>query len=227
MGHLRGEALLAWIASLPPGERDRQVEAHLGLAKAPAACAASPGKDLIGYQPSGVAPVIQALAEVPVGPADVLVDLGAGLGKVALLAHLATGVTARGVEIAEPLVEGARAAAARLGVDVRFTCGDARTAPIDDGTVFFLYAPFTGAALREVVLRLEAVARRRAIVVCALGVDLERSQTSRWLVARPLDAFWLTIYDSAIPGVAPRVRPSDAPLPRCAPVAARIAREQA
>jgi hypothetical protein len=221
-GPLRGDALLAWIASRAPRERDRAVEGFLGLQEAPAAAAAPPGEDLIGYQPAGVAPVVHALVEVPVGPEDVLVDLGSGLGKVALLAHLVTGCVARGIEIAPALVRGARAAAARIGAEVHFTEDDARTSPLDDGTVFFLYLPFSGAALAEMVLRLEAVARRRAIVVCALGVDAR----APWLVPRPLDAFWLTIYDSALDGAAPR---ASAPLVSAGrrALAERIALERA
>ena len=44
---------------------------------------------------------------------DVVVDLGAGLGKVALLARMLTGATVRGVEVQESLVRRAREAAGR------------------------------------------------------------------------------------------------------------------
>ena len=91
-----------------------------------------------------------------------------------------------------------------------FTCGEARHADLDDGTVFFLYAPFTGPVLAEVMDRLEIVARRRAIVICALGLDLP--PRARWLRPRPTDAFWLTIYDAALPGAAPRPEASRPPL---------------
>ena len=82
---------------------------------------------------------------------------------------------------------------------------DARDADLANGTVFFLYAPFTGEVLDAVLLRLRAVAETHAIVVVALGVDLGRA--SAWLVARPLDAFWLAIYDSALSASASRQRP--------------------
>ena len=164
---------------------------------------------MIGYHAAGVAPIVRALLEVPVTAGDVLVDLGSGLGKVVLLARMLTGATARGVEVRPALVDGARAAAARLGVDARFTCADAREADLDDGTVFFLYAPFTGPVLASVLSRLEAVARARPIDVCALGLDLER--LASWLVPRTIDAFWLTIYDSARHG-AGRVRAEGTPV---------------
>jgi hypothetical protein len=201
--------LLAWLASLPPHARDRAIEEHLGIA-APTLSASPPGEHLIGYHPSGVAPIVHALAEIPVSSDDVLIDLGAGLGKVVFLARLLTGATARGIEREAALVHRARVAAARLELDVDFTVADARDAELEDGTVFFFYAPFTGPVLAEVLCRLRAIAERHQIVVCALAVDLERQAS--WLAPRPVDAFWLTIYDSVVPGAAPRAPRRSSPL---------------
>ena len=142
------------------------------------------------------------LVEVPVVADDVVVDLGAGLGKVPMLTRLLTGATARGIELQPALVARAREAARRAGLDVGFTDGDARDAYLDDGTVFFLYVPFTGPVLAEVLRRLRTVASRRAIVVCSLGIELDRE--APWLARRPLDSFWLTIYDSLAPEVPSR-----------------------
>lgn len=203
---LRSTDLLAWLAALPPDARDAAIDAHLGIARdACAPSTASPGEHLVGYHASGVAPIVHALDAVPVIAHDVVIDLGAGLGKVVALAHLLTGATARGIELQPDLVARAREEAARRAIDVEHQCADAREAPLDDGTVFFLYAPFTGPVLAEVVARLHAVACRHAIVVCALGIDLPRE--AAWLRRRSLDAFWLAIYDSDVPNaeVAPRV----------------------
>jgi SAM-dependent methyltransferase len=224
--HERLEAWVAWLASLPPAERDRAVEERLGLSRsADDATDAPPGDHMIGYHASGVASIVRALLEVPVVPADVVVDLGAGLGKVVLLTRLLTGATARGIELQGALVDRARAAASSLALDVSFTHADAREAAIDDATVFFLYVPFTGPVLAEVLRRLHAVARRRDIVVCALGVDLDRGAS--WLVARKLDAFWLSLYDTSVPGASRRARAiSPLAAPRIASLAAKIAHER-
>jgi precorrin-6B methylase 2 len=148
------------------------------------------------------------LLEVPVVADDVLVDLGAGLGKVALLAHVFTGAKARGVELQPELVGRARQAASRLAPQVAFARGDAREVALDDGSVFFLYLPFTGPVLAGVLQRLRSVASQRAIVVCSLGLDLEAT----WLARRPVDSFWLTIYDSVVAGVPPRPARARSPL---------------
>jgi hypothetical protein len=193
--------LLDWLSSLPPKERDAEVERYLGIA-GPVPSPASPGQHLLGYHPSGVAAIVQAFVGVPVMADDIVIDLGAGLGKVVMLARLLTGATARGIEIQQALVERARRAAARLGIDVGFTQADARDADLADGTVFFLYSPFEGPVLSHVLGRLHAIAIERPIVVCALGIDLERN--ADWLSPRPSNAFWLTIYDSVVPGIPPR-----------------------
>jgi len=197
-----GAELLPWLARLPPGERDAAVEELLGIG--PASDSTPPGEHLIGHHASGVAAIVRTLIEVPVVAEDVVIDLGSGLGKVVFLARLLTGATVRGVELQAGLVERARRARARLGIDVDLVEGDVRDAHIEDGTVFFLYAPFTGPVLDAVALRLKAVAQERAIVVAALGVDLGRA--APWLVPRQTDSFWLILYDGAEPGVSPRPR---------------------
>jgi SAM-dependent methyltransferase len=192
--------LINWLARLPAAARDAAIEDRLGIA----ACAPPsipPGEHLIGYHASGIAAIVRALAEVPVVPGDVFLDLGSGLGKVVILAALLTGATARGIEIQPALVQWARASAVRAGVDVRFALGDVRDAFLEDGTVFFLYAPFTGPVLTSVVDRLREIATRKAIVVCALGIDLDRTS---WLARRDVDAFWLSVYESRVPGAPPR-----------------------
>jgi hypothetical protein len=198
---VHGPDLLEWLASLPPAERDAAVERRLGIAEG--SHASAPGEHLIGYHASGVAPIVRFLIEAPVSRDDVVVDLGAGLGKVVLLTRVLAGATARGIELQPALVKRARDAAVQCGVEgVSFLEGDAREADLDDGTVFFLYLPFTGPVLAQVMGRLRAISLRRAIVVCSLGVDVERE--APWLVRRPLESFWLAIYDSVHPGVPAR-----------------------
>jgi SAM-dependent methyltransferase len=217
-----GSELIAWLAAMAPGERDAAVEAYLGISQP--VSHVSPADHLHGYQPSGVAPIVQTLLEVPVTAEDVVIDLGAGLGKVVLLARLLTGARARGIEVQSALVDRSRSAARRLNVDVDFVHGDAREVDLSDGTVFYLYLPCTGPALESLLARLHDVARRRAIVVCALGLDLDRF--APWLARRPLEAFWLTIYDS-IPRRPSRAAPlRPAPHPLLGPLAEAIAKER-
>ena len=178
----RGAELAAWIASLPAGDRDRVVEDALGIGSA---CSAPPGDHLIGHHASGVDAILAAVAELPIRSDDVVVDLGSGLGKAAILIALLTGARVRGIEIQEDLVHRARACAARLGARVDFVHGDVRTCAFDDATVLYLYCPFEGPVLAEIAQRMNAR-------VCALGVDLDRLAPQ--LCRRPSDSFWLALY---------------------------------
>ena len=204
-GGLRGAELVQWLAALPPAERDRALERLLDIDRPPLDTSC-PGDDLIGYIPSGVAAIARAVFEVPVQPEDLFVDVGAGAGKVAMTAHLLTGARCLGLEIQPELVARASDAALRLGLrDVSFRQADARTDDLGDGTVMYLYLPFTGPAMATVLDRIRAVALRHPIVVCALGFELRRVDVD-WLAARPTDSFWLTIYDS-VPGPPRQHRP--------------------
>jgi len=207
-GGLRGADLLAWLGAHPPGERDAALELLLGVAGEPAQDPV--GADRMGYMPAAIAPIVRAVLAVPITRDDVLVDLGAGLGKIVMAVHLLTGARTRGVEIQADLVARGRARAADLRLEgVDFVAADALKADLDDATVVFLYLPFTGSVLEGVMARLEAVARRRQIVVCALGLDL---RAFRWLRERPGDEFWLSIYESDVPGAEPRAAPAESAL---------------
>jgi hypothetical protein len=184
-------------------DRDAWIDELLGMEEPPPDVADLPAGS-VPYLPAGVEEILTMVREVPLEPDDELVDLGAGLGRVVILAHLLAGVRASGVEIQEPLVRLARARCAALGLGVSFLHANAAEAALD-GSVFFLYAPFTGATLRRVLHRLEEVARRRPIVLCAVGLELNGVP---WVVPRKTSIVSMTLYDSEVPGIMARPRRS-------------------
>jgi SAM-dependent methyltransferase len=152
----------------------------------------------VPYLPCPVDDIVAMVREVPLRPDDDLVDLGSGLGRVVILAHLLSGAAAVGVEIQEPLVRKARRRSAELALGVSFVHANAAELVLD-GSTFFLHAPFNGAMLTAVVRRVEAVARRRPIVVCTVGMELHGVP---WLVSRgPSGSVSLATYDSQVAGV--------------------------
>jgi SAM-dependent methyltransferase len=210
---VNGARLLDWLAALPPLERDRALERWLGIEPQLSAATSEdqpPGPELIGHILSGAAAIVQAAFAAPVERSDHFVDLGSGAGKVALTMHALTGARCQGLEIQPALVERSRAAARRLGLNVTFDVSDARTAELPPATVFYLYLPFTGAALASALERLHVVARHHPIVVCALGLDLRAD----WLRARSSPSFWLTVYDSGPPRAPRPLTPAAASLVR-------------
>lgn len=194
-GALRGVALLERIRSVPLFEQDAWVDELLGIEEPPPDIPDLP-RGAVPYLPSGVEEILAMVREAPVQPDDELVDLGSGLGRVVILAHLLSGARASGVEIQEPLVRSARARCAELALaGVSFVHGNAADAELD-GSIFFLYAPFNGGLLTRVLRRLEEVARKRPIVLCAVGLELPDVP---WLLPRTASRVSLTLYDSHVP----------------------------
>lgn len=187
---MRGADLVERLRSMPLADRDAWIDELLGIEPPPADIALPRGS--VPYLPCGVDEILTTILEAPVRAGDELVDIGSGLGRVVMLAHLVSGARARGIEIQAHLVERATARAADLALtDVTFTHADASAIDLD-GSVFFLYTPCNGAMLASLLERIEAVARRRPIVVAAVGVELDVP----WLRARTTPCAALTLYDS-------------------------------
>jgi SAM-dependent methyltransferase len=188
----RGAALEALLHAAPFRERDALVDALFGFEACPPDMPSLP-RGAVPYLPAGVDELLAFVHEAPVGVDDVVVDIGAGVGRAAVLVHLLSGAHARGIELQEPLVALARARCAALRLeDVTFVAADACDVMLD-GSAYFLYAPCNGAMLARVLERLHDVARRRHIIVGAVGVELPGVE---WLRARPTSCMSLTLYDS-------------------------------
>lgn len=192
--------LLEWVCSADP---DRNAETRLsgdsydwldalvsGVLRIdePTSQLAGLAAEMVFYQPTPARHVFDMLARSGLGRHDVLVDLGSGLGHVPLLASICTGARCIGIEWEVAHVECARRCAQALNLDqVTFVQGDVRAADLSVGTVFYLYTPFEGAMLREVLDLLRTQASRREIRICALGPCIATVAQERWLQA---DGSW-------------------------------------
>jgi SAM-dependent methyltransferase len=137
----------------------------------------------VPYLPCAVDTVLDVLREARVTADDVFVDVGAGAGRAALLAHLKTGAGCIGLEIQPALVRTAQARADWLGLTrLRFVEGDASEMIrfIRTGTVFFLYCPFGAERLQRFLDGLGDVARAKPVRVCCVDMPpLERPEFAR------------------------------------------------
>lgn len=178
------------LAEITPGDRDLWLDLLWDIDEIPLDDPELP-RGCVPYLPCPVASVLDALDQAGVTSDDVFVDVGSGVGRAALLAHLMTGAGCIGLEIQPTLVRVAQARADWMGLDrLRFLQGDAtaRVRFITIGTVFFLYCPFGGDWLRHFLDGLAEVARARPIRVCCVDMP-------------PLDAPWLARMPSASLGV--------------------------
>ena len=97
-GDLRGAALSHTLSALTPDARDAFIDALFALPELPDDMPGLP-QGAVPYLPCAVDAIVHAVQHAPVCAHDVFVDLGAGLGRVTLLAHLLSGARAVGVEL--------------------------------------------------------------------------------------------------------------------------------
>jgi len=162
------------LSSVPPAERDPWVDLVLDFRELPDDEALPHG--CVPYLPCPVAALRTALELASVSSDDVFVDVGAGVGRTLMLAHLLTGAGCVGIEVQPRLARTARAHAAWLRLPrVQVIHGDARRYLrfLTTGTVFFLYCPFGGERLRHALHDLRRHARTRTIHVCCVDLPLD------------------------------------------------------
>ena len=113
---------------------------------------------------------------------DVFYDLGSGLGHVPILVNLLSGVRAKGVEFEPAYCDYATACATELNLPgVQFINADARSADYSDGTVFFMYTPFEGGMLLDVLEMLRLASRSRNITILTYGPCTVEVARQSWL----------------------------------------------
>lgn len=142
----------------------------------------APPPEMVFYQPSPARHIIDGAVRAHIGAGDVVLDLGAGLGHVPILLHILTGARTLGVEREPAYVGRAMEAVTGLGLrDVEMATGDARDADLSEANVFYLFTPFIGTVLRDVVANIEREARRRAVRVVTLGPCSRTFARMPWL----------------------------------------------
>jgi len=185
------EALLA----VPAEMRDLWLDRVLGLGAPP-----DDGPELppgcVPYLPCDVGALLEVVDRAEIGPADVVVDVGSGVGRAMALVHLLTGAAVIGIEIQSGLVRVARDVTRAVSPRISSVHGDAVTLAgfIPIGSVFFLYCPFSGARLRQVLSGLEPIALTRPIRVCCVDLPLP---ACAWLAPAPAGSPRVDIYRSA------------------------------
>jgi SAM-dependent methyltransferase len=170
----------AALAEIAPQDRDSWLDLVWDIEEIPLDDPDLP-RGCVPYLPCPAAAVLDAVDQAGVTCDDVFVDVGSGLGRAALLAHLKTGAACIGLEIQPTLARTAQARADWVNLSrMRFLQGDAaemvRFIPM--ATVFFLYCPFGPSRLQRFLDGLEDIAHARTIRVCCVDMP-------------PLEAPWL------------------------------------
>ncbi len=196
-GGCRGEALRHTIARYVrlPGTNDlgqmvvgynsldRLVNGMLGIDALPDMRLESE-PEMVLYQQTPARIIFELVQRTNPGPQDRFYDLGSGMGHVTTLMHLLSGAPSRGIEFEPAFCEYARACAAALKLtQVEFINMDARQADYAAGNVFFMYTPFEGAMLLEVLERLRERSRKGPIRLATYGPCTTIVAQQGWLSA--------------------------------------------
>jgi SAM-dependent methyltransferase len=138
--------------------------------------------EMVYYQQTPARIIFELVEKARLTGEDVFYDLGSGLGQVPILVNLLSGATAKGIEFEPAYCDYARGCAADLNLSrVEFINADARTADYSEGTIFFMYTPFEGRILQEVLEKLRGESRRRWIRLFTYGPCTPQVSRQSWL----------------------------------------------
>lgn len=187
----QGRAALApfFVRSTPEGDDgydalDALLAGVLALEE-PVGPLASAGPEMVFYQPTPARSALELLALTDLGATDVVLDLGSGLGHVALLGAILSDARFVGVERDPAYVRVARECARSLSLErASFCCEDILEASLDEATVIYLFTPCTGALLDRVIQRIRQQSQRRPLRVASLGPASFALEAQRWLRPR-------------------------------------------
>lgn len=116
------------------------------------------------YVPTPYSKVIASLRHVAIGPEDVFVDLGSGLGRTVFAASWLGARRAVGVEIDKSLTEAACANLSRFRLpdrDIEFFCLPAQAYDFQDTSLIYMFHPFGAGTMQQVCELIEAALAQR------------------------------------------------------------------
>ncbi|MEO7213107.1 class I SAM-dependent methyltransferase [Mucilaginibacter sp.] len=139
--------------------------------------------EMVYYQKTPARFVFELVEKARFSNGDVFFDVGSGLGQVAMLVNLLAGIKVKGIEFEPAFCSYASEVAAVLNLpDVDFINIDAREADYSAGMVFFMYTPFKGNMLLEVLERLKQESALRKITVITYGPCTPEVALQAWLI---------------------------------------------
>lgn len=157
-------------------------------------------KEMIHLEVTPLAVVIELADILHPLPADLFYDLGSGLGHALMVYNLLTGLPAVGIEIEPYYCELSAASVSSLhlkGISIRNE--NVLDSTMDDGTIFFLFSPFTGGLLEQVLDKLKQLSERRSITICSYGPLTKTLVNHSWMKImdeRMADPFRLAVFHS-------------------------------
>lgn len=195
---LRGALLRAHEASARLSDWSLNIETLHRTVEPPARealAAVEPGRaalqprypDMVHYRSIHHRNIRWSLDRLDLGPDDVFVDLGCGMGRVLCMAARRSVRRVIGIELLASLCHVAQENVERVRgrrSPVEVICADACTVDLSMGTAFYLFNPFGAETMRDVLanLRRSLEARPRPIRICYVNpVQDQVFEACSWL----------------------------------------------
>ncbi len=138
--------------------------------------------EMVFFQKTPARILMQLIESASIKPADVFFDIGAGLGQSTMMFHLMTSIVSKGIEIEPAFCDYANRCAAELNLtNVEFIHADARDADYSAGTLFFMYTPFEGNIMNNVLQKLKKESMNRRIRIFTYGPCTAIISKQDWL----------------------------------------------
>jgi hypothetical protein len=140
---------------------------------------------MVFYQKTPARIILEIIKQAACKPMDVFFDLGSGLGQANILVNLIGSIKSTGVEYEPVFCNYAKSCAKDFQLtDVEFVNSDARYADYSSGNIFFMYTPFEGKILEEVLARLKREAAGKKIRVFSYGPCTPMLAKQKWLISK-------------------------------------------
>jgi hypothetical protein len=140
---------------------------------------------MIRYEATPARVILELIDNLHFTPRDIFVDIGSGLGLVAMLVNMLTGVQTVGVEYDPAYCSYAQSCVEPLNLNnITFIQADARKLDLNAGTVFYVFTPFVNEVFDAVLERLRYTAIRHQIYICSYGTITYELIKLPWLQIR-------------------------------------------
>ncbi|MBI2377253.1 MAG: hypothetical protein HYV07_24850 [Deltaproteobacteria bacterium] len=187
--------LLADLDRLNPAEIDPFVLRLLSLDKVPAR-ETERSAGMVHYLPSPFSSILELASRV--GPDDLLVDVGSGLGLIPVLVAWISGARTRGIELEPAYHRGALALASRVPVSrVELVEADCRRVSYADATFVYVYDTIRERLLDELLEKIELDTRGRAVRLASRGMSTPTFDASSWLEKVEVTVTGTSLYQRA------------------------------